>query len=307
MTAASWQVLITDGLSEEGLRVLRDQAQVIEAAEVQACEALIVRSRTPVSRPVLETIGERLQVVGRAGVGVDNIDLQAARERGVKVVNAPEAVTVAVAELTLGLMLALARHLPQADASMRRGEWNKVQLRGSELSQKQLGIVGMGRIGTEVARRAAAFGMQVAGYDPLLERRVIEQRGARPTGFDELLAEADYLCLHLPLTDSTRGMLGAAELAKMKPGARLVSAARGGIVDEAALLEALERGQLAGAGLDVFAEEPPGDSELIRHPRVVSTPHIGAQTEEAQAKTGIDIAHEVLAALRGEPLRWRVA
>lgn len=303
----NWQVLITDGLSEEGLRVLRDQAQVIEAAELQACDALIVRSRTQVASSALETIGERLQVIGRAGVGVDNIDLQAARERGVKVVNAPEAVTLAVAELTLGLMLALARHLPQADASMRRGEWNKQQLRGSELSQKQLGIVGMGRIGSEVAQRAAAFGMQVAGYDPLLEPQVIEQRGARPTDLDQLLAEADYLCLHLPLTDSTHGMIGAAELARMKPGARLVSTARGGIVNEAALLEALDRGQLAGAGLDVFAEEPPGNSELIRHPNVVSTPHIGAQTEEAQAKTGIDIANEVLAALRGEPLRWRVA
>lgn len=307
MAAASWQVLITDGLSEQGLQVLRDQAEVLQAAEVQPCDAVIVRSRTRVSRSVLETIGERLQVVGRAGAGVDNIDLQAARERGIKVVNAPEAVTVAVAELTLGLMLSLARHLPQADASMRRGEWNKKQLRGSELSDKQLGIVGMGRIGTEVAQRAAAFGMRVAGYDALLEPEVIEQRGARPTEFDRLLAEADYLCLHLPLTDSTRGMIGAAELAKMKPGARLVSAARGGIVDEAALLEALDRGHLAGAGLDVFAEEPPGDSQLVRHPKVISTPHIGAQTEEAQAKTGIDIAHEVLAALRGEPLRWRVA
>jgi D-3-phosphoglycerate dehydrogenase len=304
-----WRVLVTDGLEASGLALLREAAEVIESSTLERLpesDALVVRSRTKVTGEVIRASGERLKVVGRAGVGVDNIDLESARARGLTVVNAPEAPTAAVAELTLGLMLALARQIPQADAGMRRGEWNKSDLHGSELSGKTLGILGVGRIGAAVASRAAAFGMRVLGHDPLIAADQIVRRGADPRSFDELLRESDYLCLHLPLNDDTRGLIGPAALQVIKPGARLISAARGGIVDEAAALEALEDGRLAGVALDVYAEEPPGALPLRGHPNVVLTPHIGAQTREAQSKAATDIAAEVVAALRGEPLRWRV-
>jgi len=302
-------VLVTDGLDEPGLALLREAAQVFESKTLEALpesDALIVRGRTKVTAEVIRSAGPRLKVVGRAGVGVDNIDLEAARARGLTVVNAPEAATVAVAELTLGMMLALARQIPLADAGMRRAEWSKSELHGSELSGKTLGIIGVGRIGAAVASRAAAFGMRVLGHDPLLSDSELQRRGTEPFSFDGLLRESDYICLHLPLTSETRGLIGRETLKKVKPGARLISAARGGIVDEAAVLEALEAGQLAGVALDVFAEEPPGDLPLRQHPNVVLTPHIGAQTREAQSNAAKDIASEVLAALRGESLRWRV-
>ena len=302
-------MLVTDGLDEPGLALLREAAQVFESKTLEALpesDALIVRGRTKVTAEVIRSAGPRLKVVGRAGVGVDNIDLEAARARGLTVVNAPEAATVAVAELTLGMMLALARQIPLADAGMRRAEWHKSELHGSELSGKTLGIIGVGRIGAAVASRAAAFGMRVLGHDPLLSDSELQRRGTEPFSFDGLLRESDYICLHLPLTSETRGLIGRETLKKVKPGARLISAARGGIVDEAAVLEALEAGQLAGVALDVFAEEPPGELPLRQHPNVVLTPHIGAQTREAQSNAAKDIASEVLAALRGESLRWRV-
>jgi len=305
----AWRVLVTDGLSEASLRLLRDQAEVVESEALEALgeyDALIVRGRTKITAEALAGAGPDLKVIGRAGVGVDNIDLQAAKSEGVIVVNAPQALTAAVAELTLGLMLSLARHIPAADASMRRAEWRKSELKGSELSNKTLGIIGVGRIGAAVAERASAFGMKVLGYDALIPDEELRSRGTEPSNFDTLLGASDYVCLHLPLNDETRGMIDREVMSKMKSGARLVSAARGGIVDEQALLEALESGQLAGAALDVFAEEPPGKMSLLLHPNLVSTPHIGAQTREAQEKAGQDIAGEVLAALRGEPLRWRV-
>jgi D-3-phosphoglycerate dehydrogenase len=306
----TWRVLITDGLAEEGLKLLREQAELIEAddlAELDQADALIVRGRTRVTGEALEGSAGRLRVIGRAGVGVDNIDLAAASAQQIIVVNAPDAATVAVAELTIGLLLSLARRLPRADSSMRHGEWRKKELKGAELHGKTLGIIGVGRIGAAVAERASALGMRIAGYDPLLTSEEIRQRNAEPFAFDRLLAESDYLCLHLPLNDETRGMIDHRALQQMKSGARLVSAARGGIVDEAALLEALESGRLAGAALDVFSNEPPGDSKLIQHPNMITTPHIGAQTVEAQAKAATDVASEVLAALRGDDLRWRVA
>jgi D-3-phosphoglycerate dehydrogenase len=305
----AWRVLVTDGLSEEGLRLLREQAEVIESETLQALgeyDALVVRGRTKVTAEVIEQAGPNLKVIGRAGVGVDNIDLKAAKSRGLTVVNAPQAASVAVAELTLGLMLSLSRNIPVADASMRRAEWRKSELKGSELFEKTLGIIGVGRIGGAVAKRARAFGMDVLGYDVLLPDDELRTHGAEPTDFDTLLGASDYVCLHLPLNEGTRGMFGSEALGKMKPGARLVSAARGGIVDEQALLAALESGHLSGAALDVFSEEPPGESPLLVHPNMVSTPHIGALTEEAQAKAGRDIAGEVLAALNGEPLHWQV-
>lgn len=305
----AWRVLVTDGLSEEGLRLLRDQAEVIESETLEALgesDALIVRGRTKVTAEVLDQARPGLKVIGRAGVGVDNIDLQAAKSKGLTVVNAPQAATVAVAELTLGLLLSLSRHIPAADASMRRTEWRKSELKGSELSEKTLGIIGVGRIGAAVAERARAFGMNVLGYDALIADEELLNRGTEPTEFDSLLGASDYVCLHLPLNEETRGTIGREALSKMKPGARLVSVARGGIVDEQALLAALESGHLSGAALDVFSEEPPGESPLLQHPNMIATPHLGAQTREAQVKAGRDIASEVLAALNGEPLRWRV-
>ncbi len=310
----TFRVIVSDGLSTDGLARLQQAAEVSLQPKITADEllralpefdALVVRSRTKVTARLLAA-GERLKVVGRAGVGVDNIDVAAAVARRVIVVNSPLAATIAVAEHTLGLMLALARAVPQADAALKRGEWIKSELTGAELHGKTLGLLGVGRIGAAVAERARAFGMQVVGYDPYLSAEQIRARQAEPAGFDEVLEQSDYLSTHLPLSDETRGMIGGLAFARMKRGVRLVAAARGGVVDEAALLAALEDGQVAGAALDVFAAEPPGQTPLVQHPRVICTPHIGAQTEEAQRRAGLDIAEEVVAALEGRPLRWQV-
>jgi D-3-phosphoglycerate dehydrogenase len=254
---------------------------------------------------MFEAAGQ-LKVIGRAGVGVDNIDLEAARSHEVTVVNAPESTTLAVAELTIGLMLAMAREIPRADAGMKQGAWLKQEISGLELHGKTLGILGVGRIGAEVAKRASAFGMTVLGYDSRYSNPEIKVRVAEPVGLEDLYARSDFVSLHLPLTDETRSMVNVQAFGQMKLGVRIVSVARGGILDESALLNALESGQVAGAALDVFASEPPGASELVRHPNVIATPHIGAQTAEAQSRAAEDIANEVLAALKGEPLRWKV-
>jgi D-3-phosphoglycerate dehydrogenase len=267
---------------------------------------LVVRGRTRVTAQVFEA-APALHVVGRAGVGVDNIDLEAARAHGVIVVNAPAATSQAVAELAIGLALALARAVPRADAALKQGHWLKKELMGIEISGKQLGVIGMGNIGSAVARRAAALGMAVLGYDPLIPAEEIEQRGARPVSLPELYAASDFISIHIPLTPETRGLLDRHAFTQMKPGVRIICTARGGIIDEVALLEALGSGQVAGAALDVFSQEPPGLTSLVAHPNVIATPHIGAQTGEAQARAASDIASEVLAALAGQPLRWRVA
>jgi D-3-phosphoglycerate dehydrogenase len=307
-------ILITDGLDEEGMVVLRAQAKVEDYTGIPTADlykligeydALILRSRTKLTAELLDA-AHRLKVVGRAGVGVDNIDLDAARQRGVTVVNAPTATTSAVAEQTLALMLALARSIPQADASMKAGLWEKKRFMGCELNGRTLGIIGMGHIGAAVAQRAVALGMSVLGYDPLLPADVIQARQAEPEALEELFARADFISLHVPLTPETRGMIDTQALARMKPGVRLVCTARGGLIDEPALLEALESGQVAGAALDVFAEEPTGLTPLVAHPQLIATPHISAQTIEAQTRAAVDIAHEVLAALRGDPLRWKI-
>ncbi|HEX9012133.1 MAG TPA: hydroxyacid dehydrogenase [Anaerolineaceae bacterium] len=312
---AAWKILLTDGLEENGQSILRGAAQVDDRPGISADEllqivgdydALIVRGRTKVTQAVFDA-GKKLKVVGRSGVGVDNIDLKAARGCGVAVVNAPVATTLAVAELAFAMMLALVRELPRADASMKAGKWLKKELEGNELYGKTLGVIGFGRIGAEVGKRGAAFEMKVVAYDPLLSADQIRERGAEPVTLDELYQQADMISVHVPLTDQTRGMLGAEAFGKMKKGVRLVCAARGGIIDEAALLAALESGQVAGAALDVFATEPPGDSALVKHPKVIATPHVGGQTVEGQQRAASDISGEVLAALRGDPLRWKVA
>lgn len=310
-----YNVLITDGLDQAGQAILRAAAAVDDRENISADELLgtvgefegmIVRGRTKVTAAVFEA-GSRLKVVGRAGVGVDNIDLEAARARGVIVVNAPVSTTLAVAELTFGLMLSLAREIPRADSAMKQGTWAKKELEGVELNGKTLGIIGVGRIGMEVGKRAAAFGMNIVAYDPLVPEDEIRKRGAEPATLQDLYAWSDFISLHLPLSVDTRDMIGRMAFSEMKDGVRIVCAARGGIIDEAALLEALNSGKVAGAGLDVFASEPPGASELVKHPKVIATPHVGAQTVEAQARASEDIAWEVLAALQDEPLHWRVA
>ena len=239
-------------------------------------------------------------------MGVDNIDLDAARTRDIRVVNSPLATTLAVAELTLGLLLALARQIPAAGAAMKSGRWTKKELVGSELTGKQLGIIGVGNIGGAVARRAEALGMTVLGYDPFLDADEVRRRGAEPVGLAELYARSDYISLHVPLSDQTRHLIAAQAIECMKPGVRIVCTARGGVINEPDLLSALESGRVAGAALDVFVDEPPGAIPLVTHPAVIATPHIAAQTTEAQERAAVDIATEVLAALRGERLRWQI-
>ena len=311
-----YKILITDGLDERGQSILRALATVEDTRglseedlvkAIPEYDGLIVRGQTRVTAPILEA-ASRLKVVGRAGVGVDNIDLEAAKKYKIPVVNAPTSTTIAVAELTFGLLLAVAREIPRADAALKQGDWIKKQLMdGAELQGKTLGIIGYGRIGIEVGRRAAAFGMNVIVYDPNVSEEELAHSDADPVSLQDLFAWSDFISLHLPLNVQTRDLISRTEFSQMKDGVRIVSAARGGIIDEAALLEALNSGKVGGAALDVFEKEPPGLTELVSHPRLIATPHIGAQTTEAQSRAAEDIAREVLSALKGEPLRWRVA
>ena len=307
-------ILISDGLDEKGQSILRAAATVDNRTDISAddllkiipeYDGLIVRGRTKVTASVMEA-ASKLKVVGRAGVGVDNIDLEAAKKRNIAVVNTPMSTTVAVAELTFGLMLSLARDIPRADGAMKQGKWLKKELEGMELNGKTLGIIGMGRIGTQVGKYASAFGMNVIAYNPQITEDVIKQRGAEPVSIQDLYAWSDYISLHLPFTVQTRDLIGPLAFSQMKDGVRIVSTARGGIIDEAALLNALNSGKVAGVALDVFEKEPPGLTELVSHPRVIGTPHIGAQTADAQSRASEDIAAEVLSALQNKPLRWKV-
>jgi len=307
-------ILISDGLDEKGQSILRASATVDDRTDISAddllkaipeYDGLIVRGRTKVTASVIEA-ASRLKVIGRAGVGVDNIDLEAARKRNIAVVNTPMSTTAAVAELTFGLMLSLARDIPRADSAMKQGKWLKKELEGVELSGKTLGIIGMGRIGTQVGKYASAFGMNVIAYNPQITEHEIKERGAEPVSIQDLFAWSDYITLHLPFTVHTRDLIGPLAFSQMKDGVRIVSTARGGIIDEAALLTALNSGKVAGVALDVFEKEPPGLMELVSHPRVIGTPHIGAQTAEAQSRASEDIAVEVLSALQDKPLRWKV-
>lgn len=295
------KILVSDRIAEEGLQMLRQRAQVdvklgLSRQElldtVGEYDALIVRSGTKVTAQVIEA-GRRLKVIGRAGAGLDNIDLEAASQRGIVVLNSPDPVSIAAAEHTMALMLALARNIPQADASLRRGEWQRSRFMGVWLQGKTLGIVGIGRIGTMVAERGRSFGMKVIAHDPYLTDEQVKERGAAPVSLEELLSRADFITLHVPLTPETRGMIGTRELSLVKPTARLINCSRGGVVDEEALLAALEAGRLAGAALDVFATEPPVESPLLKSDKVVLTPHLGASAREAQIAAAVDIAQKV--------------
>ena len=311
---SGYKILLTDGLEKEGREILEQSAQVDNLKDITAEEllqkigdydAVIVRGRTKLTQEVLAA-ASKLKVAGRAGVGVDNINLDAAKAKGVIVVNSPLATTIAVAELTLGLMLSLIRDIPRADSGMKEGNWLKKELRGTEIYGKTLGVIGFGRIGAAVAERAKAFGMQIIAYDPVLTSDEIGKRGGKPVSLDDLLTMSDFITLHIPLTPETKSILNTAAFEKMKPGVRIICAARGGVINEPALLSALQSGKVAGAALDVFTTEPPGKTELASHPKVVCTPHIGAETSEAQVRAAIDISTEVIAALEGKPLRWRI-
>ncbi len=305
------KVLITDNVAAEGVDLLKKHVTVDVKrglspdeliATIPEYDALVVRSETRVTEPVI-VAGDNLQVVARAGIGVDNIDLDAATRAGVAVVNAPIGNTVAAAEHTVALMLALARNVPQAYASMKEGQWQRSAFMGIEVRNKTLGIIGLGRVGSEVARRAASFGMRLIAFDPFVAPDFASRMGVAVMSLEEVLAQSDFITLHTPLTAGTTKLISTPQLSMMKPGARLINVARGELVDEDALLEALENEQLAGAALDVFTNEPPGDLPLLKHPRLVATPHLGASTQEAQREVAIEAAEQVLAVLDGKPAR----
>ena len=268
-------------------------------AAIVDAEAILIRSATRVDAEALAA-GKKLQVVARAGVGLDNVDVPAATQAGVMVVNAPTSNIVSAAELAVALLLATARHVAQANASLQAGQWKRSSYTGAELFEKTLGVVGLGRIGVLVVQRLAAFGMNIVAYDPYVSTARAGQLGVRLVGLDELLAESDFITVHLPKTPETIGLIGEHQLRLVKPTVRIVNAARGGIVDEAALYEALKEGRVAAAGLDVFATEPCTDSPLFELDSVTATPHLGASTDEAQERAGIAVAHSVRLALAGD-------
>jgi D-3-phosphoglycerate dehydrogenase len=304
------RVLVTDTLADSGLAILRAAPDVdldyragLKGADllsaVAESDALITRSGTAVT-PELVNAGERLRIVGRAGVGLDNVDVDACTARGILVINAPTANIMSATEHTMAMLLALCRNIPEAHASVRRGEWTRAKFMGVELSGKTLGVIGLGRIGSRVTVRARAFGMHVIGYDPYIAPTAFERVGAEQVSLETLLTQADVITVHTPLNDETRGMIGAEEIAVMKDGVILVNVARGGIYQERALADALNSGKVSGAAVDVFADEPPaGDHPLLNAKNIILSPHIGANTIEAQDRVAVQTAEMVVEALRG--------
>lgn len=304
------KVLVSDALSDEGLSKLKEHSEVDLkpditpdelVAEIGAYDALVVRSRSKVTAEVIEA-GKKLKVIGRAGVGVDNIDVDKATEKGIIVLNAPHGNTISTAEHAFAMLISLARNIALADSSVKKGEWNRSAFTGVELNKKTLGIVGMGRIGTEVAKRARAMGMKIITYDPYVSAEQAEKVGVEMVLFEDLLKEADFITLHLPMGSSTHHLIGEKELSMMKPGVRIINCARGGLVDEDALFKALQEGKVAGAALDVFEEEPPVNCDLLKLDNVIVTPHLGALTREAQTNVALQVAEQVIKALQGESI-----
>lgn len=302
------QVVVAESLSKAGIDTLEQQFEVLDLAgaprqqlmqSLAEAAALVVRSATQVDAELLEA-APRLRVIGRAGIGVDNIDVEAATRRGILVVNAPQANAISAAEHTLALLLSQARHIPQADARTRSGVWDRKAFQGVELHGKTLGVIGLGRIGSLVADRAIAFGMKVLAHDPFVGPDRARRHAVELVSLDQLLSASDFITIHLPLTVETEGLLGKDNLARCKPGVRIVNTSRGGIVEEQALVEAVRSGVVAGAALDVFVTEPLLESPLFELKQVVLTPHLGASTVEAQDKAGVQVADAVAAALRGE-------
>ena len=311
-----FKILITDPLHDAGIELLGAQDDVTFevkqglnheglVAAVRDVDALIVRSESKVTLEVLQS-GGQLQVVGRAGVGVDNIDLDAATRRGVAVVNAPTGNIMAASEHTIAMLLALARNVSQADASMKKGEWLRSAFMGVEVRGKVLGIIGLGRVGSEVARRARGMDMEVIAYDPFVAVERANRVGVELGEFEWVLSNCDFLTLHTPLSDSTKHLIGKREIKLLKPTVRIVNVARGDLIDEEALLDALIEGTVAGVALDVFSKEPPADLRIVQHPKVVTTPHLGASTIEAQSGVATEVVEQVLAVLHGQPAPFTV-
>jgi D-3-phosphoglycerate dehydrogenase len=298
-------VLVREEIAEAGIRLLRERGFEVDvngtsdlAETIGRYDAIVIRSATKLTAELIER-GERLKVIGRAGVGIDNVDVEAATRRGIVVANAPESTVISAAEHTIGLLVAMTRNIPQAHAALKQGRWERKTYGGVELADKTLGVLGFGRIGQQVARRAAGLGMRVVAYDPFVAPERFRELGVeRAEDLDSVYAAADFLTLHLPLTDETRGSVGTEAFAKMRDGVRIVNAARGELLDEDALLDAVRSGKVAGAALDVFSAEP-YSGPLLELDNVVVTPHLAASTEEAQDRAGVIIAEQVAAALEG--------
>ncbi len=312
-TMTQVKVLIADHLSEDGIKILKDEPGLAVdiktglspkdlAAIIGPYEGLVVRSATKVTAEVIAK-ADHLRVIGRAGVGLDNVDADAATKRGIVVMNVPAGNTISTAEHTLSMIMACARRIPQADAHLRAGLWERSKFVGTELFGKTLGIVGMGKIGTEVAKRAQSFGMRIIAHDPFLSTERAQQLDVQMTDLPTLYQEADFITVHTPLTADTKHLIGANEIAMMKKGVRLINCARGGIIDEHALAQAITAGHVAGAAIDVFEEEPPKNHPLTKLDQVVCTPHLGASTQEAQLNVAIEVAKQVADALLGRGIR----
>ncbi len=309
------KVLVADKISEEGVNILRQVAEVdvktgMPKEDLIACigeyDGLVVRSATKVTADVI-AVADKLKIIGRAGVGVDNIDVPMATQKGIVVVNSPEGNTIAAAELSMALLLAMSRNIAAADASVKHGEWERNKYVGVEVYNKVLGILGLGKIGREVAKRAQAFGMSVVACDPFLSVDVANKLGIESVDFDTLLKRSDYITLHLPRNKETEGLIGEKEFSMMKDGVRIINVARGGIISEAALTQALASGKVAGAAVDVYSAEPiAADNPLPGAVNIVTTPHLGASTEEAQSKVAIDVAEQMVEYFSGKPARSAV-
>jgi len=307
-------VLVADPLAQEGIDALKQYATVdvktkLTPEELKAIignyEALVVRSQTRVTADVIEA-GSKLIVIGRAGVGVDNIDTAAATRRGIIVVNAPTGNTISAAEHAVALMLALARNIPQANASLKSGEWKRNDFMGTEVRDKTLGLVGLGNVGSEVARRAQGMEMKLIGYDPFVTAERAKKMNVELKTLDEIWQEADFITLHVPLIEATKNMIGAKQLAMMKPTARIINAARGGLIDEATLVAAINAGKLGGAAIDVFIEEPCTQSILFSSSKIIVTPHLGASTAEAQTLAATEVVQQIIDVLNGKPAKYAV-
>ena len=310
----SMKVLVTDSISDEGIAALRDHAQVdikigLKAEEIIPIigeyEALLVRSQTKVTSEIIEA-GKKLQVIGRAGVGIDNIDIEAATKNGIIVVNAPTGNTVSAAEHTIALMLSLARHIPQANATLNSGEWRRNDFMGTELRGKILGVIGLGNVGAEVARRARGLEMKLIGCDPFVSDDYAKNLQVELATLEHLLKESDFITIHIPSTVQTKGLIGTKELAMVKPTVRIINCARGGLVDEKALVKALKEKRVAGAAIDVFENEPTTESILFEHDNIIVTPHLGASTAEAQVMATKDVADQIIEIFAGQPARYAV-
>ncbi len=306
----TFKVLVCDDLSDEGLQIFRAEKNISVVVktkmpledlkrEIADADACIVRSATQITKEVIEA-GKKLKAIGRAGVGLDNVDVETASKKGIVVINTPGGNTISAAEHTFCLLMSMARNIPRANESMKKGEWERKKFTGIELYDKTLGIAGLGRIGSEVAKRAQAFGMKVIAYDPYLRAEKALEIGVEVVSLDELYRRSDFITLHMPLTNENKNMIGEKEISMMKKTVRIINCARGGLIDEAALAKAIEGGRVAGAAIDVYEVEPPKDYALAKLPQVIATPHLGASTEEAQIAVAVDVAKSIVDFFQGK-------